>query len=149
MTFKKAQLHPPPGICSMLNVSKKRDLVSGFPNTHSKMEEEERIVHGPEGVEVVISFLPNNEIRVRVPPSFVVSSEDNLAVRFRHLFFLSAIPSVHSSGRHMKQPMRKMRMAGRERNSCNLLSFPWGGKAFPVNSFSCSVNGFPSARQFA
>jgi len=29
---------------------------------------EEHIVRGPEGVEVVISFLPNNKILVCVPP---------------------------------------------------------------------------------
>jgi len=39
------------------------------------MEEGEQTVHGPGGVEVVISFLPNNEILVRVPPTCVVRTE--------------------------------------------------------------------------
>ena len=36
-----------------------------------RMEEGEQTVRGPGGVEVVISFLPNNEILFRVPPPFV------------------------------------------------------------------------------
>ena len=39
------------------------------------MEEGEQTVRGPGGVEVVISFLPNNEILVRAPPPFVVRTE--------------------------------------------------------------------------
>jgi len=45
------------------------------------MEGGEQSVRGPDGVEVIISFLPNNEILVRVPPSFVVRS-DTLEVTF-------------------------------------------------------------------
>jgi len=37
--------------------------------------EEGYTVRGPDGVEVVISFLPNNDILVRAPPPFVVRSE--------------------------------------------------------------------------
>jgi hypothetical protein len=40
-----------------------------------KMEDGVQIVRGPGGIEVIVSFLPNNEILVRVPPPFVVCSE--------------------------------------------------------------------------
>lgn len=49
----------------------------------SKMEDPaEQTVRGPGGVEVVISFLSNNEILVRVPPSFVVRNDNTVEVVF-------------------------------------------------------------------
>jgi len=39
------------------------------------MEEGEQTVHGPGGVEIIISFLPNKEILLRIPPAFNVRTE--------------------------------------------------------------------------
>jgi len=69
------------------------------------MTEGEQTVRGPGGVEVVISFLPNNEILVRVPPPFVVRTE-TLQVDLMQISVRLTSPSEMQRGGGTKKARR-------------------------------------------
>ena len=100
------------------------------------MTEGEQTVRGPGGVEVVISFLPNNEILVRVPPPFVVRTE-TLEVGFPLTSFALICPP---QANRQTEAARRRRQGGRWR---------WKGRSQESETlavFQCRIAGIPSHR---